>query len=333
MNIYVDESGSFANTTTPNSWCVIAAYVSPESDRKSLANLIGDLKGAVDGFPKEVKLGMLDESKYFDFLLQLGKLNGTVFVAATDMSQNIAGIVMGHRETQGLKIVEHIDKMRHQSMKDSLNAASKAIREMPLNLYVQMVFQISLFHEVVLKSTLYYVQRTPQLLREWRWRVDQKDIRRTGYENIFRQLLPSVLQSMSFSEPLLMLEGCDYSYMAQYEYPPGEQPKYLTEEYGLPSSDGFNIGKMVGGNFTFVDSKSAIGVQVADLIASGFRRLLKSEYLDNDRAAILLGRLCIQGYRGKVPLKLFTMGEERVVNSPLAERLHLLQKFAKPMLR
>ena len=113
MNIYVDESGSFANTTTPNSWCVIAAYVSPESDRKSLANLIGDLKGAVDGFPKEVKLGMLDESKYFDFLLQLGKLNGTVFVAATDMSQNIAEIVAGHRETQGLKIVEHIDKMRH----------------------------------------------------------------------------------------------------------------------------------------------------------------------------------------------------------------------------
>ncbi len=333
MNIYVDESGSFANTTTPNSWCVIAAYVSPESDRKSLANLLGDLKRKVDGYPKEVKLGMLDETRYFEFILQLGRLSGTVFVAATDMSQNLAEIVVGHRQTQGLKVIEHIDKMRHQSMKDSLSAASKAILEMPPNLYVQMVFQISLFHEVVVKSTLYYVQRTPQLLRELRWRVDQKDTRRTGYENTFRQLLPSVLQSMSISEPLLMLEGCDYSHMVQYEYPPGEQPKYLTEEYGLPASDGFNIGKMVGGNFTFVDSKSEVGVQVADLVASGFRRLLKGEFLDNDRAAILLGRLCIKGYRGKVPLKLFTMGDEQVVQSPLADRLHLLQKYAKPMLR
>lgn len=333
MNIYIDESGTFPSTNTPDSWCVIAAYVSPESDRKALCALVETLRRRAGGFEPEIKLGMLTEAEYFQFLKKLSRMSGTVFVAATDMSLNPIDVVKTHKDVQASRVVEHIDKMKHQSMKDGLTSISNSIRAMPSNLYSQMIFQISLFHEIVRKSTLYYVQRTPQTLKEFRWRVDQKDIRRTGYETVFRTVLPSILQSMSFRNPIHVLEGCDYSHMAQYEFTPERRPTYLTEDYGLPAFDGFDIGKMVGGNFQFVDSKSELGVQVADLLASGFRRLLKSEFSDNLQAAVLLGRLCIQSYKNDVPLKLFTMGEESVVNDKLAKNLRVLRTQARPMLK
>jgi hypothetical protein len=332
LKIFVDESGSFANTELSGSWCVIAEYVSPECDRKAIEKLIFKLRRRGGNLKPEVKLGELTEIEYFQFLNELGKLNGILFTAATDMSLNKKEAVETHRNIQASRVVEHIEKMLHESMRVSLTTTSEGIRSLPANLYAQLIFQISLFHEVIVKSTLYYAQRIPQTLRDIRWRVDQKDIHITGYEKIFRRILPSILQSMSMEEPLMMLEGADYSHMSQYEYAAGEFPKYLVETYGLPAKDGFNLQKMVAGNFKFVDSKEEIGVQVADLLVSGIRRLLKCNFSNNERAAVLLGGLCVSAYRGGVPLKLFSLGEERGVGSELAAHLHSMQQHAKSML-
>ena len=178
-------------------------------------------------------------------------------------------------------------------MQNALTRLSDDLRALPINLYAQLVFQTILFHEVLTRSPLYFAQRIPQSLRELRWRVDQKDLVVTGYEKTFCKLLPMVLQTMSMREPIFMLEGADYSHMEQYEWPSGEMPDYLSRVYGLPPSQGFNLGKMIS-NFEFVDSKEVIGIQVADLLASGFRRLLKGEFSDNRSAAILLGKITIR---------------------------------------
>lgn len=332
MNIFVDESGTFPSTSTANSWSVVAAYVSPESDRKKLESLVRSLHQRSASVASELKLGDLDEAAYFSFLHALCNFNGIAFAAATDMSMNSKDVVTYHRDMQADKVVANREMMVHESMRVSLTELSNAIRALPVNLYVQLFFQIKLFHEVVTRATLYFVQRMPQTLREFRWRVDQKDVVRTSYEKAFRKMLPAILQSMSIEKPLLMLEGANYSHMTQYQFPTGEQPRFLSEVYGLPIADGLNLGKMVGGNFQFCDSKKVIGIQVADLLASGFRRLLKGEFTDNDAAARLLGRVMLQATNDSFPLNLMTMGEEQLVSSGLSHRLKLLRQHTRAML-
>lgn len=331
MNIFIDESGTFPTTTNSSSWCVVAAYASPECDRKALEKLVLSLRHSGYESHKEVKLGYLTEIQYFRFLESLTRLNGISFAVATDMSLNTEELLLEHRSTQADKVIEHLEKMVHQSMRDALSKLSANLRSLPLNLYAQLVFQTALFHDILSRSTLYFVQRIPQTLREIRWRVDQKDVVVTGYEKIFKKMLPMFLQSRSIREPLIHLEGANYSHMSQYEWPEGETPDYLTREYGLPEITSLNVGKMVS-NFEFVDSKSVIGIQVADLLASGFRRLLKGDFFDNRTAAILLGKLTVQAATGSFPLRLFSMGEEIQVEQLTGERLKLLRRNSRNML-
>ena len=331
MNVFIDESGTFPTTSQSSSWCVVAAYVSPEGDRRSLEELVLSLRQTGASHLKEVKLHDITEVQYFKFLEALCKLNGITFAAATEMSLNTEEELLFHRNIQADKVVEHRKKMLHQSMRDALTQASAELRALPTNLYAQLVFQTTLFHDILTRSILYYVQRTPQTLREIRWRIDQKDVVVTGYEKVFQKLLPSFLQSMCMRDPILMMEGADYSHMSQYEWAEGETPDFLSRQYGLPAAEGFNLKKMIS-NFEFVDSKNVIGIQVADLLASGFRRLLKGEFSDNRRAAVLLGRLTVQAVKGSFPLKLGSLGIEVQAEALTAERLNLLRKNSRNML-
>jgi hypothetical protein len=89
LNIFIDESGSFVNATTPESWNSIAAYISPESDRKRLREIVARLKRSVEVPTNvEVKLKNLSESQYFEFLGRIGQLDGALYAVATDAGLN-----------------------------------------------------------------------------------------------------------------------------------------------------------------------------------------------------------------------------------------------------
>lgn len=331
MHIYVDESGTFPITATPSSWSVIAAYVSPDEDQPAIEKLVARLR-AVFGGGDEVKLGALKETEFFNFLYTLGRLNGIVFAAASDMSTSSLDAMAHHKKMQALGIVKYREKMEHQAVRDALDELSQQVGDMPLNLYAQMKFQQRLLHDVVARCISYFVQRSPQSLSRFRWRVDHKDVVPTTYEKVFRKLLPGTLQSISIDEPILMIKQFDYSSMSHYEFAQGDEPKYLQEQYGMPEMEGFDLGKLVGEDFEFVDSTAVDGIQVADLIASGLRRFLKGEFQNNNIAAELLGRLTIQNVKTQLPVKLVSLGAESEVGGELTNRLRILERFARPYL-
>lgn len=331
MNIFVDESGTFTTTPKAGSWCTVAAYVSPEGDRKKLEDLVNSLRRHRPPSEREVKLKHLPEAAYFDFLAALGQLNGLAFAAATEMSLNSGTAVTTHQQGQALGITAHISKMHHQSARDGMMKLSSDVLALPPQLYLQLTIQCTLFYEVINRSTLYYVQRSPQTLREFRWRVDQKELSITGYERAFRSLLPAMLQSMSIRKPMPRLVGYDYSHMNQYELPLGKAPEFLARDYGLPQMDALDVGKMVRENFAFVDSKAVLGIQVADLLASGFRRFMRGEFTDSSTAAKLLGRLTVQSSKDSFPLSLLSFGETSDVNPVTAEWLKILRANCRPM--
>ncbi|WP_218309678.1 DUF3800 domain-containing protein [Alteromonas antoniana] len=96
-------------------------------------------------------------------------------------------------------------------------------------------------------------------------------------------------------------------------------PDYVVEKMPeLEGKKGFDIQKIVRGDIAFVDSKSSPGVQVADLLASGLRRLLRLEFDDNEVMARALGKLLLQEEGNKPPIALVAFNGQSPLNEKLA---------------
>lgn len=337
LNIFIDESGSFVNAPKRDSWNSIVAYMSPETDRRRLRELVRSLKRTVEVTAgEEVKLRDLKEEEYFEFLKGLEALEGVLYAVATDAGLNQPATIIEHQKVQAERIVEHKDKMLHQTAREGVQELAAQVVSLAPQLYVQLQCQVGLIANIILSGILYFAQRSPMSLGRFRWRIDQKNSTQTEYEKAFVTVTPAFLQTVSLSEPMLMLVGADYSAFSRFDYSEESRPRYLRETYGLDVDDEkrvTNIGLLIREDLEFVDSKQNIGVQVADLLASGIRRCLRQEFSNNELAAHLLGRLMVQGCRGRLPIQLrgFSESEESVTKA-LARLLRIMEQHCRAML-
>ena len=337
MNIFIDESGSFVAAARRDSWNCIAAYLSPEIDRKRMREALGTLKRRADiPIMSEIKLREVRESDYFDFLVRIGKLHGILFAVATDAGLNSVAHIQEHQAGQAALIVEHKDKFRHATARQGLVDLGNRVRQLSPQLYVQLICQVHLISTIILNGILYFVQRLPRTLGSFRWRIDQKNSTRTEYEKAFVSVTPPFLQTISLSEPLPMLRGADYSSFQRFHYSEDERPTYLKDVYGIDvkrDGAGLNVGKLMREDLTFEDSKQNEGVQVADLLAAGIRRCLRKQFKNNQRAAELLGRLMVQGKRNHPPIALlmFSKSEDEPVDSEVANLIRTMRRNVRVM--
>ena len=321
-----------------DSWNCVVAYMTPESERRRIQGVLTCLKKASGAsYTDEIKLGNVREKDYFNFVSRLGKLNGVFFTVATDAGKNSIADVMIHQEFQTKKIAEHKDKMYYESGRQAVEKLTNQVRELSPQLYVQLICQVRLISLIVRDGIFYFAQRFPKSIGKFRWRIDQKNSTRTEYEKAFETLTPPLLQTISVGEPLLMLQGADYSAFQRFYYSEGEAPTYLKEIYGIdfrPEGSGINIGQLIREDLNFVDSEANQGVQVADLLAAGMRRCLRAGFTDNPTAARLLGSLMVQREANEPPVWIlgFSEVEERV--GIQAEKLiHIMRQNCRPMLR
>lgn len=334
MNIYVDESGSFVNSTTLGSWNVVVALTAAETGRKVIAEAVRGVRRAAGAGPtEEVKLYRLDERAYLQFLDAMQHQDLAVFATATDAGLNSFERVERHKTMQVAKIREVIPRMRYEEGRLGVELLASQVESISPQLYVQLVCQVNLLHDVIDRAINYFAQRRPATLREFRWRIDQKNSTLTTFDDAFEKIAPALLQTRSIREPFAKVEGFDYRAMKAYEFEDGKAPAYLQAEYGLPEMEGFNIQKIVRGNLEFVDSESLDGVQAVDLIASGLRRLLRENFSDNIGIARALGRLFVQAKRGSSSISLTTMAAEETVASPhVVDMVRAINASSKQML-
>lgn len=333
MNIYIDESGSFVNASSFGKWNAVAALAVPEIARRRLDTLVKRIALVGGGSGRlEVKLNGLAETDYFEFLIEVEKLGVILFCTATDAGRNTSQQVTFHQKQQIRGILEHIDKMKYESGRQGVMIMADHIRQLPPQLYVQLMCQIDLMYDVVSRSINYFAQRNAATLREFRWRVDQKNSNKPTFEKAFERLSPALLQSRSIEEPMMMIKGFDYSFMTQYEYPNSRPPDYLEELYGIKVESGFDIQKLIRGNMQFVDSKQCLGVQAVDLLVSGVRRCLRGEFIDNALAAKQLGKLMLQAANNKPSLNLLTFGISEALPTETAQVINIMSKNSRRML-
>lgn len=336
MNIFIDESGSFVDAPNVGAHNAIAAYLSPECDRLRARRILGQLKRkAGASLTEEIKLKDIGESDYFRFLMALNKLDGVLYAVATDAGANQMPDILSHQADGVSKIVANTGKLKHEALRNSVLQLGDRLGSLPPQLYVQLFCQLVLLDTIIRFGVLYFVQRCPKSLARFRWRIDQKNSEKTVYEKAFQQILPPYLQSSSVHDPLIALIGEDYSSFSRFDWTPENEPKYLQDQYGIEVEGDVstNIGMLINEDLQFVDSKNNLGVQIADLLASGLRRCLRGEFNDNEAAAAHLGKLMVQQSKGNAPLTVVAFAEKTVqVNDTAARSIRIVGRHMRPML-
>ncbi len=179
-------------------------------------------------------------------------------------------------------------------------------------------------YDVVARAINYFVQRTPYTLSAFRWRIDQKNISRTDFEDVFEKFSPALLQIMSISEPAARINEFDYSCMQRYYM---AVPECLQKVLGDKQREVLDIQKIVRKDILFLDLKESSGIQVADLVVSGLRRCLRRQFMNSEHMAALLGRLMVQAQYNGSPLNLMTFvaaAERHKVAEETAQLLRIM---------
>lgn len=332
MNIFIDESGSFVNATKHGAWNSVAAYATPEPDRK-IKTVLNRLKRSCKGNSfHEIKLKNVQEYDYFHFLQNLGELEGVLFCTATDAGCNDLDTLRAHQQHQSEGVLIHINKMKYESGKEALRILAEQLKGLSPQLYAQLHCQVNLIFDTVSRLIPYFVQRNPTALRSFRWRIDQKNVSKTDFEDAFEKITPALIQTRSFEEPLTMIKGFDYSFLSPFMYEEG-QPEYLREIYGLEINSGLNIQKVLREDLKFSDSKDSVGIQVADLLASGIRRCLRGGFNENSKAAFLLGKLMVQAVHNKPPINLIAFRDRIVDELHARDAVRIMIRSCNPMIK
>lgn len=333
MNIYIDESGSFVSASAIGSWNVVAAVAAPEASRRAILEAVQKLKlSSAVRLSDEVKLNAVSEEHYLRFVHELARTHALLFATATDAGVNSPATLLHHQRTQVAKIRENIPRMKYEGGRHGVVLLADQLEKISPQLYAQLVCQVDLLHDVVSRSINYFVQRIPAAVAAFRWRIDQKNTSKTTYEEAFEKIAPALLQTRSFKEPAVRVEGFDYRRMVAFEYAEGEAPDYLEVEYGLRIQHALNLGKILRDDLKFEDSKENTGIQVADLLASGLRRCLRGGFHANSKIAAAIGCLTLQNQRGSHPIHLVSFSEERDADEAASEVVKTIGKASRPML-
>jgi hypothetical protein len=190
-----------------------------------------------------------------------------------------------------------------------------------------------LIWECAQNGAMYFSTRKPEELAHFEWKIDAKSSTgETRQETWWRSVLGPIFESNADHHQFVSLDDpkADYSFF--------DQAYALEKELWRPSGDnkrvsGFDIGKLIVKTTEFVDSKSDILLQAADILANRIRRCFQDIIFD-DQTAANLGRLQIvqsrQGARQVV--KIISLTKHEQSNSQaLLHRLKLMNDNARTM--
>ena len=336
MEILIDESGTFTvKGASKNSWCVVLAYVCPESEKTKYKKILANLKRTYNIQKNdEIKLNQISENDYINFLKDLNTLESILLCVATDSGLNSEHLVKQHKKILSARLRKNINEMKYETGKAGAKSLTDKVENLSDQLYIQLRCQILLMESFVHSGINYFVQRNPNSLKQFRWRVDQKSPDKKKYETAFEILSPVLLQSNSIENPGYLLNWCDYEPMSPYIVQKGELPKYLIDKFPhLKDKGGFNIQKIVRNDIQFLDSLSHPGIQIADLLASGLRRLLRLGFKNNMLVAQSIGALMVQGSNNKPPIKFSGFGEEFNLDHSLTKVVAEMNKSCRRMVK
>ena len=284
----------------------------------------------------EAKGSHLDEYQVRQVIEMLCEYPVIFRVTAIDMAtQNNSGLTI-HRLTQAGKIVERLTDAFHPEVVRGLHELKRSLEKLPNQLYLQTVCSIELLYRVVQTATLYYAQRFPQSLSEFYWFVDAKHEKLTPYEDLWTKIIIPSLQSQSFREPFIQLNGADYSYFEKYCAESEQPPDHLKEAVGdVKPFKYIEIRDIYMKNLFFEQSHKNPGIQLADILTTTIRRAMNGNLRQDGWGNI--GKLMVQDPRHSQAIQLIDLcsvsrPDYRQKKPPYWRVVPVVDALVKPML-
>ncbi|WAT14971.1 DUF3800 domain-containing protein [Xanthomonas fragariae] len=249
-------------------------------------------------------------------------MDGILFAATVDTSGYSKEAATAERERLVHQLLEKSRSFRYSFGQEEICKDAKYLSELSPQLFNQLLCHAFLLHAVVSYGTAYHMQNNPDTLSRFAWRIDRKNEGISPYDKAANFLTHNLVMSIALTEPILRVHGADYSSFAKFEF-------------GDPDNLGIrniNFRMIFLEDLEFVDSKKCAGVQIADLLSSSLRRVLKHEVNQSISIVDLLGSLMVlQGDSG-VPITL--LGENKShVSPPILETVNRLRRSGKRLSR
>lgn len=276
MHIFIDESGVFAlPSTSTASVSVIAALIVPDISLTVLQNEIGELAVTWGFNTSEVKGRNLNETQFQTIHELLAKHDTIVVFTGIDLGMHTEEGITRHRLTQAARLTKYFTPEHHPNLLKETKELAKKMENLSNQLYIQMVLLHMTIEYVLQLAVIHYPLTNPSELERFAWRLDAKGETETEYEEIWKTLVAPFTESKSMRQPMIFLEGADYSAFHKFENPDlSTPPEHLRQH--IPNPNGvfstFNIGKIMLEDLVFADSKKEKGLQFADVLANCFRR-------------------------------------------------------------
>ncbi|MFA0568692.1 DUF3800 domain-containing protein, partial [Vibrio gallaecicus] len=303
MHIFIDESGLFMPTENTNQWSSVGAFVAPDHVLEKLPQVLNELKRLHGLSPdEEFKRPRPDETSvgFIQFFKELKRL-GCTFHAITHTGNLGEEIAFDNYQVTLLSGIENYAE-RIGMEQSYLDEVKTLINKLSKQQLAQCVHQSYMIDGLLRKILPYYSIHSPESLGQFKWQVDAKELNETNYDKVFDALYSGIV---GLSHPLFLVFGerNNYSYLFKaYGATNKNIDEHLEKTKNTLDKDftkfkesllTFNQNDLLRNNFTLVDSKDSVGLQISDLITSSLNRCLKLNCDNNYSMAEMIGSLVI----------------------------------------
>jgi hypothetical protein len=224
----------------------------------------------------EVKGSSLGESKIAEVISLLKNYDVIVEICGIDVGSHTQPQVTTYKHLQADKLTESVTPQHQPTMIEDVHRRRDYLLKMSNQLFIQASCLILLIDRVVETATLYYSQRIPQDLGEFHWIVDAKDKQITKSEEWWSLMMLPIIEAMSIKNPMMTLEGGDYSYFKRFNKTLERVPEHhqdIIDNADAPF-EASDLKMIMQESFKFADSRTNEGLQLVDIIASAFTRAM-----------------------------------------------------------
>lgn len=343
MKIFIDESGNFLRLTSAEHLVsCVSALVFPATGEASLFSEFLALRTAW-GHAAEVKGSSPDERQVAAVIDLLRRHQAVSFVTVIDMADNTEEEVVLHQRAQAAKVVEHLSPEHNPEIAELIRALQDDTLALSPQLFVQARLMLKLIPDIIRYATLYYVQRLPVELSRFDWIIDAKDHDISRMEHVWTQMVMPAMEREFLHEPLVLLEDADYSHFDRLAQPDTDEDRrhqaWLESTRTRPAPAGLyvrpiSIAMVMRESFAFRQSSDELGLQLADILASAFRRSLNGTL--GPAGWKNLGGLLVRRTDGRKSLLVVNLSTvpkaERVWEGQIAGIAHAINGQAQPLL-
>ena len=277
MHIFIDESGTFTlDADKHHSISTVGALVIPSSEMKGFEKLYARLRRRLPKTRGEVKGRDLTEEQVVELSRLLRKVGALFEVIAVDMGMHSENGLLRHKTGQEQAITAHLTSDHHPTLIEEVWKLRRQLENMPLQLYVQSVAMGELVYHTLNYADNYHAFRNPPELGAYHWRIDAKDRQKiTPWEQWWATTVLPMLESHSFREPFIGVEGGDYRWQERFRKVPGDYKLQFVKD---SINDKFFDLKMVMMEDFIFSSDPEFGLEAADILTNAIRRSLSGNF-------------------------------------------------------